>query len=76
MAKIRAIVNGVSFYTTTAAIKNRTVGDNSLLNSALFFALDCMGKSAGFGRNIAMYDGKMNKVTYDIQLSVMGNAYR
>lgn len=69
MAKIRAIVNGVSFYTNTTAIKNRTVGDNATLNSALFFALDCMGKSVGFGRNIVMYDGKMNRVSYDVQLT-------
>jgi hypothetical protein len=71
MAKIRAIVNGVSFYTTTTAIKKRTVGDNSLQNTALFFALDCMGKDVGIGRTIALYDGKMKRHEYDVQLSVL-----
>jgi len=76
MAKIRAIVNGVSFYTTTAAIREQRVGDNSMQNTALRFALDCMGKSQGIGRNVHLYDHKMQKHSFDVQLSVCGNAYK
>jgi hypothetical protein len=71
MAKIRAIVNGVSFYTTTTAIRKQTVGDNSLQNSALFFCLDAMGKNLGIGRTVALYDGKMKRHAFDIQLCVV-----
>jgi hypothetical protein len=67
--KIRAIVNGVCFYTTTTAIKRRTVSDFSLQNTALFFALDCMGKDRGIGMPVTLYDGKMNQFKFDIQLT-------
>jgi hypothetical protein len=66
--KYRVIVNGVSFYTTGAAIK-RGVGDHSLQNTALQFALDCMGKDIGIARSVHLYDGKMNKSTFDVQIS-------
>lgn len=69
MAKIRAIVNGVSFYTTTTAIKQLRVGDNSMINTALNFALDCMGKNQGIGRDVHLYDHKMAKHTFAIQLT-------
>jgi hypothetical protein len=71
MAKIRAIINGVSFYTTTSAINKQAVGDNSLQNVALKFALDCMGKNCGIGRDVHLYDHKMTKHTFQIQLSVV-----
>lgn len=67
--KLRAIVNGVHFYTNTTAIRKRTVGDNSLQNTALFFALDCMGKDLGIARTVTLYDGKMNRHSFDVQLS-------
>jgi len=76
MAKIRAIVNGVHFYTTTRAIKKQTVSDNSLQNTALRFCLDCMGNDAGIGRDVHLYDHRMKKTTFQVQLTVMGNAYR
>ena len=69
MAKIRAIVNGVSFYTNTTAIKQRRVGDNTMINTALCFALDCMGSNNGIGRDVHLYDHKMQKHTFAIQLS-------
>ena len=47
--KLRVIVNGVSFYTTSTAIKQRRVGDFSFQNDALYYALDLMGKHAGIG---------------------------
>lgn len=67
--KIRAIVNGVSYYTTSTAIKQRRSGDFSMQNTALFFALDCMGKSLGIAKTVVLYDGKMQRHSFDIQLS-------
>lgn len=71
MAKIRAIVNGVSFYTTSTAIKQRRVGDSALLNSALEIMLEMKGKYPSVGRNIAVYDDKMKRHSFDIQLDVV-----
>ena len=71
MAKIRIIMNGVHFYSNTTAINKRSVGDNDLQNVALKFALDCMGKSVGVGRTVHLYDNKMKKHSFDIQLSVV-----
>ena len=67
--KIRAIVNGVSFYTTRAAIKKQTSGDHTLQNTALFFALDKMASLSGIGTSVVLYDGKMKRHEFDIQLS-------
>lgn len=69
--KIRAIVNGVSFYTTRSAIKKQSSGDFSMQNTALFFVLDCMGKDLGLARTVVLYDGKMVRHSFDIQLSVI-----
>jgi hypothetical protein len=71
MAKIRAIVNGVSFYTTTTAIKRRSVSDHTMQNDALAYVLVCMGKDIGFGRTVRYYDHKMKQHVFDIQLSVV-----
>jgi hypothetical protein len=71
MAKIRAIVNGVHFYTTTTAIRKQTSGDASLQNTALFFCLDAMGKDLGIGRTVALYDNKMKRHAFDVQLTVV-----
>ena len=70
MAKIRAMVNGVSYYTTTTALKKQTSSCHTMQNSALFFALACMGKKLGIARTVHMYDSKMNKHSFDIQLCV------
>ena len=67
--KIRAIVNGVSFYTTKTALKRQTSGDHALQNTALFFALDQMGKSEGIATTVALYDNKMKRHQFDVQLS-------
>lgn len=69
--KIRAIVNGVSYYTTRAALKKQTSSDFSLQNTALFFALDKMGKNLGIGTTVVMYDGQMKRHEYAIQLTVV-----
>ena len=71
MAKIRAIVNGVSFYTNTTVIKDQRVGDNSLVNTALYCMLDRMGKNTGIASTIVLYDGKMKRHSFDVQLSVV-----
>ena len=67
--KIRVIINGVSFYTTRADIKNRRVGDIVMQNDALFYALDLMGKNTGIGTTVKYYDHKMDQHKFDIQLS-------
>jgi hypothetical protein len=67
--KLRAIMNGVSFYTTTTAIKQRRVGDFTLQNDALYYALDLMGKHAGVGTTVRYYDHKMVQHKFDIQLT-------
>lgn len=69
--KIRVIVNGVSYYTTRAAIKKQVSGDFSLQNTALYHALHMMGKNAGIGTTVALYDSKLKRHAFDVQLSVM-----
>jgi len=71
MSKIRVIVNGVTFYTSRASIKKQTSGDNTLQNAALFHALDFMGKNVGCVKTVTLYDGRMNRYDYEIQLSVV-----
>ena len=67
--KIRAIVNGVSFYTTKSAIKKQTSGDHALQNTALFFALDKMGKMTDIGTSVVLYDNKMKRHEFNVQLT-------
>ena len=67
--KIRAIVNGVSFYTTRSQLKRQSSGDHSLQNTALFFALDKMGQNVGVATTVRLYDHKMKQHSFDIQLS-------
>ena len=67
--KIRVILNGVSFYTTRASIRKRRVGDFTLQNDALVYALDLMGKNDGVGTTVRYYDHKMAQHKFDIQLS-------
>ena len=69
MAKIRAVVNGVHFYTNTSAIKKQTSGDASMQNAALYHALYIMGKNPGIATTVVMYDGKMKKHSFEVQLS-------
>lgn len=67
---IRVIVNGVSFYTTKSRIKNRTVGDNTNLNEALALLYGDLFNAVGIATTMHVYDSKMNKHTYDIQINV------
>ena len=70
MAKIRVIVNGVSYYSTAAALKKQTSSDHSMQNTALFHANYMRGKNPGIATTVALYDGKMKRHAFDIQLSV------
>ena len=67
---VRVIVNGVSFYTTKARIKNRTVGDNSNINEAIYQLYSNLFNAVGIGSTISLYDSKMKKHTYDIQINL------
>lgn len=67
---IRVIVNGVSFYTTKSRIVNRTVGDNTNLNEALALLYGDLFNAVGIATTMHVYDSKMNKHTYDIQINV------
>jgi hypothetical protein len=69
--KIRVIVNGVSYYTTRAAIKKQVSGDFSMQNTALYHALYMMGKNLGIGTTVALYDSKLKRHQFDVQLSVV-----
>lgn len=71
MSKIRVIVNGVSYYATKSAIKKQTTSDHGMQNTALFHALYMMGKNPGIATTVGLYDGKMKKHSFDIQLSVV-----
>ena len=67
--RIRAIVNGVCFYTTSTAIKRHTVCDFNNQNIAMAQVYDQMGPNKGFATTITIYDYKMNPVRYAIQLN-------
>ena len=67
--KLRAIINGVSFYTTSTAIKQRRASDFTLQNDALFYVLECMGKSAGYATTVRYYDINRKQHNFEIQLS-------
>ena len=71
MKKIRVIVNGVCFYTSRSAIKERRVGSYTLQNDALSYALEKMGTNDGIGTTVRYYDHKMEQKIFQIQLSVV-----
>jgi hypothetical protein len=66
--KYLVIVNGVSFYTTGAAIK-RGVGNSVSVNTVVRQLFENMFNAVGIGSTMSVYDHKMSKVTYDIQIS-------
>jgi hypothetical protein len=65
--KMNVIVNGVSFYTTSTAIK-RGVGNNSNVNVAVRQVFEDLHNAVGICTTIRLYDHKMVQHTYDIQL--------
>lgn len=66
---LRVIVNGVSFYTSKTAIKNRRIGDDADMNLAVAQLYENMFNASGIGSTMHLYDGKMNKKTYNIQIN-------
>jgi hypothetical protein len=66
--KYRVIVNGVSFYTTGAAIK-RGVGDFVGVNVVVRQLFEDMHNAIGIASTMSVYDHKMNRVSYDVQIS-------
>jgi hypothetical protein len=66
--KYLVIVNGVSFYTSAAAIK-RGVGNSVSVNTVVRQLFENMVNSVGIGSTMSVYDHKMNRVSYDVQIS-------
>lgn len=66
--KYRVIVNGVSFYTTGAAIK-RGVGDSVSVNTVVRQLFENLFNANGIASTMTVYDNKMNRVSYDVQIS-------
>ena len=65
--KINVTINGISFYTTSAAIK-RGVGNNSNVNVAVQQVFADMFNAVGISTTIRLYDHQMKQHKYDIQL--------
>jgi hypothetical protein len=66
--KYLVIVNGVSFYTSAAAIK-RGVGNSISVNTVVRQLFENMFNAIGVGSTMTIYDHKMNPVSYDVQIS-------
>ena len=66
---IRLTVNGVSFYTTKSAIKNRRIGRDNDLNMAVATLFENMHNAIGISSKMHVYDSKMNRVSYDIAIN-------
>jgi hypothetical protein len=66
--KMQVIVNGISFYTTKRALRERRVGSDSNLNVALSQVYENLFNAVGIATTISLYDSKMRKHTYDIQM--------
>jgi len=66
---IRVIVNGVSFYTTKSRIVSRSIGSDTTMNMAVATLFENMHNAIGISSRMHVYDGKMNRVSYDIQIN-------
>jgi hypothetical protein len=66
---IRLTVNGVSFYTTKSRIVSRSIGSDSTMNMAVATLFENMHNAIGISSRMHVYDGKMNRVSYDIQIN-------
>ena len=66
---MRAIVNGVHFYASKAAIREQRSGDNSLQNTALFHVLTRMGKDPGHACSVILYDAAGKRCEFAVQLT-------
>ena len=65
--KMMVIVNGISFYTTSTAIR-RGVGNNSNINVAIQQVFADLFNAVGISTTIRLYDHQMKQHKYDIQL--------
>lgn len=66
--KYRVIVNGISFYTTGAAIK-RGVGDSVSVNTVVRQLFENLFNGIGISSRMHVYDHKMERVTYDVSIT-------
>lgn len=66
--KMMVIVNGISFYTTKRALRERRVGNDSNLNVALSQVFENLHNAVGISTTIRLYDHQMKQHTYDVQL--------
>ena len=68
--KYRVIVNGVSFYTTSAAIR-RGVGDFVGVNAAVRQVFERMQTAIeiGLAASVTVYDDRMKSTVYNVQIS-------
>lgn len=69
--KLLVNVNGVSYYTSRAAIRKKTSSNSAMQNTALWIALETMGADSAIVSTMAMYDGKMTRYPFEIKLSVV-----
>ena len=67
---VRVIVNGISFYTTKKAIKERRVGSDSNLNQAIAALFENMHNAVGIGSRVVTYDHQMKQNSFDIQINL------
>ena len=68
--KYRVIVNGVSFFTTGRQI-NAGVGSDSSINVAVMVAKKMLGKSNGVATTIPVYDQRMTRQSFAVQIDKM-----
>lgn len=71
---MRVTINGISFYTSKAACK-RGVGSDSNINAAVRLVYARMVEQKmplGIATTIVLYDHKMKRCSYDVQLSTVG----
>jgi len=66
--KYLVIVNGVSFYTSAAAIK-RGVGNSVSVNTVVRQLFENLFNAVGISSTMSVYDHKMHRVSYDVQIS-------
>jgi len=66
--KYRVIVNGVSFYTSAAAIK-RGVGDSVSVNAVVRQLFETMFNATGIGSTMRVYDDRMKHQVFDVQIT-------
>ena len=67
---VRVIVNGVSFYTTKKAIKERRVGSDTNLNQAIAALFENMHNAVGIGSRVVTYDSQLKQKHFDIQINL------